>query len=117
MANEKGRKTTCLLFTAKQGKTDKVSNAHMLTISLTTSHLPSQCTGLLTNRGNRGTDRKTLLGSEKIYLFSTCKLLLWFTFCDIEIDESGKSSGLKLLTRTSKTPNSAIASQAGKSGA
>lgn len=48
MVNEKGRKTTCLLFTAKQGKTDKVSNAHMLTISLTTSHLPSQCTGLLT---------------------------------------------------------------------
>ena len=40
MANKKGSKPTCLWFTARQGEGDKVSNAHMLTISLTASYLP-----------------------------------------------------------------------------
>lgn len=65
MANKKGSKPTCLLFTVRQGEGDKVSNAHMLASSLTASRLPSQCTGLLKNRRSRGTDCKTLWGSEE----------------------------------------------------
>lgn len=38
---KKGSKAICLLFTARQGEGEKVSNAHMLTISLTASHLLS----------------------------------------------------------------------------
>lgn len=38
---KKGSKAICLLFTARQGEGEKVSNAHMLTTSLTASHLLS----------------------------------------------------------------------------